>query len=381
MSGGQIADVPGGSRPGPAQAAPERRSWWDRVVERVKRIAARPGIAHLIATVARYNERFGSQFAGAMTYFTFLSLVPLLMVGFAVAGFVLAGNEQLLTDLEDQIRDFLPEQLAGPITGLINELVANPLAIGIPGLAVALYSGVGWMGNLRKAIRALWRVDFDKPLVEDNLAITLVKDLGALAGLGMAITVSIGISSFGTRGQDTVLAWLGLSDLPWLSTYVTVTTILFAIAADILIFLWIYTVVPGRQFRMPFQARLRGAIVTAAVFEILKFALTTLLPDLASLSRNAAIFGPVIGVLLLVNLTMQTVLLVAAWVATAPGAPRPAEPPDEVPEAAGAPVNRLSWTTLATLLGAGAAVGWWRARRKRWTDREPVRQDRAEQSG
>ena len=32
----------------------------------------------------RYGDRLGSQFAGAMTYFSFLSLVPILMVGFSV---------------------------------------------------------------------------------------------------------------------------------------------------------------------------------------------------------------------------------------------------------------------------------------------------------
>ena len=63
-------------------------------------------------------------------------------------------------------------------------MVANPLGVGIVGLLIALYSGIGWMGNLRKAIRALWGKEFETgKATADNLFVATVKDLGALAGL------------------------------------------------------------------------------------------------------------------------------------------------------------------------------------------------------
>ena len=67
---------------------------------------SRPGtsIKHLIRAITRYGDRLGSQFAGAMTYFSFLSLVPILMVGFSIGGIVLANNQELLTELEKQVR-------------------------------------------------------------------------------------------------------------------------------------------------------------------------------------------------------------------------------------------------------------------------------------
>ena len=43
---------------------------------RGKRIASKRSVKHLMAAVTRYGDRLGSQFAGAMTYFSFLSLVP-----------------------------------------------------------------------------------------------------------------------------------------------------------------------------------------------------------------------------------------------------------------------------------------------------------------
>src|SRR6478672_8824046 len=175
---------------------PENPSTVGRLVLLGKRIASRPGIKHLIRAVTRYGDRLGSQFAGAMTYFSFLSLVPILMVGFSIGGIVLANNQELLAELEDQIAKLLPAGLAEPITGLIDSVVANPLGVGIVGLLIALYSGIGWMGNLRKATRAIWRPEFeeDKATV-DNIVVATIKDLGSLAGLGVAIVVSLGLST------------------------------------------------------------------------------------------------------------------------------------------------------------------------------------------
>ena len=117
-----------------------------------------------------------------MTYFSFLSLVPILMVGFAIGGIVLGNNQACSTNSRTG-RHAAAVGLAEPITALIDSVVANPLGVGIVGLLIALYSGVGWMGNLRKATRAIWRPEFeeDKSKV-DNIVVATIKDLGSLAG-------------------------------------------------------------------------------------------------------------------------------------------------------------------------------------------------------
>src|SRR4029078_3552126 len=247
---------------------------------------------HLMAAVTRYGDRLGSQFAGAMTYFSFLSLVPILMVGFAVGGIVLGNNQELLTELENQVAEVLPAELAAPITGLIDSVVANPLGVGIVGLLIALYSGIGWMGNLRKATRAIWRPEFeeDKSKV-DNFILATIRGRGSPAGAAGAIVVSLGLSTFASQFATQVLDLLGLGDQPWLGPVVTIITLLIALAAaelillcgapgqpgvgplvtiiplliamaaDVLIFLWVYTVLPGKELRSPMKARLRGSIL------------------------------------------------------------------------------------------------------------------------
>jgi len=350
-----------------ATPIPPEPSLVGRFTLRGKRIASKKSVKHLIRAITRYGDRLGSQFAGAMTYFSFLSLVPILMVGFAVGGIVLANNQALLSELEGQISELLPAELAEPITGLIESVVANPLGVGITGLLIALYSGIGWMGNLRKAIRALWRPEFEEDKADvDNIVLATVKDLGSLAGLAVAIVISLGLSAFGANFTTTFLEFIGLGDQAWLVPVIAVATILIAMAADVLIFLWVYTILPGKHLRSPFKARLRGSILAAVGFEVLKYALTTLLPNAASGSSTAAIFGPVIGLLFFFNLVSQLVLFIAAWVATAEGGPELEDGPlPEVPEATLIVRKDRSTGRAAALVAVGAAVGWGAAKRRR----------------
>ena len=44
----------------------------------------------------------GDFYAAGITYFTIFALFPLLMVGFAVGGFVLASRPELLAEIEDE---------------------------------------------------------------------------------------------------------------------------------------------------------------------------------------------------------------------------------------------------------------------------------------
>jgi membrane protein len=359
-------------RAGDGAPIPKNPSAPGKVMLLAKRVSSRRGVKHLIRAVTRYAERLGSQFAGAMTYFSFLSLVPILMVAFAVAGIVLGKNEELLLKLQEQITAAVPGDLADPLNNLITSVVNNPLAVGIPGLLIALYSGIGWMGNLRKAMRAIWRPSFDKDIqAKENFFLATAKDLGSLGGLGLAIAVSLGLSAFGVQFQTAFLNWVGLGDVSWLVPVTTVTAILIAVAADVLIFLWVYTILPGKELRSPLKARVRGSILAALAFEILKYALTTLVPGIATGSATAAIFGPVIGLLFFFNLTAQVVLFVAAWIATADGSPTEEDLDDdqgeleEVPEATVVVRKDMSAGKAAAILGAGAAAGGFLARRRR----------------
>ena len=150
---------------------------------------------------------------------------------------------------------------------------------------------------------------------------------------------------------------------------ITVAAWLLAIAADVLIFLWVYSVLPPKHMKGTRKALVRGAIIAAVGFEVLKFALTTILPGALSGGATGKVFGPIIGLLAFFNLVATLVLFVAAWISTADGGPAkkevdPADAPD-VLEPAVVVHDQVSKPKLLGMLSVGAilGVGWSRRRR------------------
>ena len=48
------------------------------------RLKAKPWVAHLLRAVERFNNRLGTQFAAAITYFSVLALVPIMLFAFSI---------------------------------------------------------------------------------------------------------------------------------------------------------------------------------------------------------------------------------------------------------------------------------------------------------
>lgn len=299
-----------------------------RLRGRLRRLLQRAGVRHLVRAFERFSARLGWQFSGALTYFSFLAVVPVVMVSFSVAGFVLASQPALLRSLQDEITSLLPTALATSISTLLGEAINARLTVGVIGLVVALYSGVSWMGNLRSAIQAMWRPDFDteQEIAAESLVSYYLRSLTYLVALTVGVAISLTLTTVGTSAQGIVLRWLGLDKVTGLTPLFTAVPILLAVAADMVIFLGVYRILPPKAYRAPIRDLLRGATAAAVAFEILKFALTYLLPTLLK-SATAKIFGPIIGLLIFFNLAATVVLFVAAWISTASGSRSGATPP------------------------------------------------------
>jgi membrane protein len=301
-------------------AEPERPGLVRRIIDWGlavwRRVSGWPPAAHIIRALDRYYARLGSQFAAAITYFSLLSLIPILMVSFSIAGFILADRPDLLAELKDEVTGFLPTDLANQIGMLIDQAISARFTVGLIGLAIALYSGVGWMRNVRRALQAIWRPVWEQPKgSQDNYALATVKDLGSLAGLGFAVLVSVVLSTVGNAAQNLVIRWLGLEDVPWVKPVLTVVTLLIAALASLLIFLWIYARLPPPEYRAPWRQVLIGGAIAAAGFELLKSGLTYLVRGVSN-SATAAVFGSIIGLLFFFNIVAQMFLIIGAWIAT-----------------------------------------------------------------
>src|SRR5471030_1352380 len=281
----------------------------------IARVQAWGWVAHLIRTTERFNDRLGSQFGAAITYFSFLSLIPILMVSFA-AGFVLASNPDLLAKLIGKIVNSISDpNLANTLKNTVNTAIQQRTAVGLSGLLIALYSGISWMGNLREAIRAQSRDVWERnPQDQEKIYKRYARDFISLTGLVLALIITLSLTSIAGSAQKTLVDALGLGGIEWLRPVLTSVTLVISIAANYLLFLWIFRMLPRHKPRR--KALLRGTLLAAIGFEVIKFVMTMTLPRLAS-SPSGAAFGSVIGLMAFFYFFARLTLFVAAWIATA----------------------------------------------------------------
>ena len=311
-----------------------------------------PWLDHLVRAGVRYTEKHGTHYAAAITYFSILALVPLIMIAFAVVAIVLAGNPALLDQLRTSITDAVPAGLDSVVQPVIDQAIASRNTVGVIGLVGALYTGLSWMYQLREALSEQW----DQHAVRPNIVRMYVGDFFAMIGLGVALVASFAITAAGSGLSGVVLEFLGFSEVGWARVLFTIAGIVVTLLADWLVFLWVLSRLPRDPVTL--RSAARAAVLAAVGFVVLQQVGTFYLATVTN-SPTGATFGPIIGLLVFANLVSQFILFVTAWAATmrenrveaiaepAPVIVRPAVTVSRRPRAA----------TAAGLVGAGAVLG------------------------
>ncbi len=118
---------------------------------------------HAMRAQERYNDSKGDFYAAGITYFTIFALFPLLMIGFAAGGFVLASQPELLEALAAKIKGAVSGDLGQQLINLMDSAIDSRTSVGIIGLATAAWAGLGWMANLREALSQMWGLQRGEP--------------------------------------------------------------------------------------------------------------------------------------------------------------------------------------------------------------------------
>jgi membrane protein len=308
---------------------------------------------HLLRAGTRYTERHGDHYAAAITFFSVLSLVPLLMVGFGVAGYVLAFNPALMQELRSGISENLPAGLDTIINPIIDQAVASRASIFGFGLLGALYSGVGWMSNLREALSEQWAQVPQTPALPKRLLF----DLLTLMGLGAALVGSFAITGIASGFAATVLDFIGLGDEGWALFLLGVLGFVLGLVANWLIFLWVIAMLPREH--ATFRSAAKAALLGAVGFEVLKQVMQVYLRTVLE-SPSGTVFGSLLGLMVFAFFASRFVLFVTAWAATAQENEQPEPVPVPGPAVIHSEVTVRSGPTGGTaagLLGAGLVTG------------------------
>ncbi|MCC9709244.1 YihY/virulence factor BrkB family protein [Streptomyces sp. MNU76] len=267
-----------------------------------------PWVERLMTTHAwRSYERLErvrwTRLAAAMTFISFLALFPLVTLAAAIVAATLGKDQQ------QELEDRLSEQVPGISDQLdVAGLVDNAGTVGIIAGALLLFTGIGWVGEMRGCLRAVW----EKEDPDENPVLAKGKDTGLLVGLGGAVLVSLAASAAASWAVGRFADQLGIDRDGWGGILLRLAAFAVAVLADFLLLLYVLTLLPGVQ--PPRRRLVVAALIGAVGFELLKLLLSGYIQGIASKSMYGA-FGVPIALLLWINFTTKLLLYCAAWTA------------------------------------------------------------------
>ncbi|WP_310964145.1 YihY/virulence factor BrkB family protein [Nocardioides terrisoli] len=171
------------------------------ISERLDRTQQRhPVLGFPIACFYKFFDDFGNYLAATMTYYAFVSMVPLLLLASTLLSVILVGHPGLQRQLLNSALAQFPvvgSQLKTP-----SALAGSPLGV-IAGGLVAVYGGLGAAQALQYAGNTIWHVPRNSrpnPFLARGRSLMLL----ATAGLGMLVA-TIGSVVLRSMFQQTLL--------------------------------------------------------------------------------------------------------------------------------------------------------------------------------
>ena len=290
-------------------------SWKDRLTRRVRAARERfPLVDHVFRLFGHYSGVNGDAYAGAVTYFGFLSFFPILALAFFAVG-ILA---HVYPDAREQLTTAIGRVLPGIVGNQPGEIPLstfekNASTVGVLGVLGLLYSGLGWLSGMRTALEVMFALPAKE---QPNFFLGKLIDLATLIVIGVTLVVSVAITGAVTQLSGTLLSVMGV-DPSATAPYVLLKIVahLLAIAATTFLLLAMFRLLA--RPRLPRRALLEGALLGGIGFEILK----VLADYLIALTRSSPAFqafGIALILLVWINYFSRLVMYAAAWAQTTP---------------------------------------------------------------
>jgi membrane protein len=291
-----------------------------RVADTVGRLRERyPLLDHTVRMVQHYGSVNGNGQAGAVTYFGFLSIFPILAIAFFVVGKLAVLYPAIQVDMVDELKDLLPGVIDHGTGGggiALSDIEDAAGKVGIIGLLALLYAGLGWLSAMRQALEVMFVVPRRQ---HPNLVLGKLLELGTLVVVGLILLVSVALTGAVTGFSQTILGWFGVdpgSTVP--AILLSVIGHALAIAASTALLMAMFRLMLV-ETHTPRRALLAGAFLGAVGFELLKLVANLLLAHTRGQPAFQA-FGVALILLIWINYFSRLVMYAAAWAYTAPAA-------------------------------------------------------------
>jgi membrane protein len=212
------------------------------------------------AVVQTFSRAQGALLSGSMAYYTFLSLLPLLIVAgvvivnIAIFAIPEPNAERAVADALNQVFPGIGSDVFGEV---IDQVVRNSRVLGVFGLLSVAYGSSGFVGAMTACMNRMWGVESGRnPVGQKLLNILIVVMLGSVL-LGSAL-LTVWVTA---TAQATL-------DVAETNPVIRLFEELAAPSSMALVLLLLYRLLPAR--RHSWLSQLPGALFGAVGFYLLK---------------------------------------------------------------------------------------------------------------
>ncbi|MEP6665561.1 MAG: YihY/virulence factor BrkB family protein [Nocardioidaceae bacterium] len=246
-----------------------------------------------IAVIYKFADDQGNYLAALITYYAFLSLFPMLLLGSAILGFILQGDSHLQDQLINSALARFPvigDQLRKP------EGLRGSGAAVVVGAIVTVYGALGVAQAAQNALNISWGVPMNR---RPNPLTVRVRSLALLAFSGLAIIVTTLLSGLGTG-----VAALGEG----LGTGVRLLIALGTIVLNAAVFTVLFRLATAEKH--PLRDAVPGALFVAIAYQLLQLVGTAYVSRIVKdSSATYGLFAIVLGMIAWIYLGAFVIVL------------------------------------------------------------------------
>jgi membrane protein len=167
-----------------------------------------------LAVLYKFFDDQGGYLAAVITYYAFIAIFPLMLIGSSVLGFVLQGHPGLQQDILTSALAQFPivgDQLGRP------EGIRGSTSAVVIGAVAALYGVIGLGQAAHNAVNVCWAIPRNSRL---NPIVSRLRSLVWIVGAGLALVFIAVVTSLGSHLD--VLGWDVGTEVHWLALVVSV---------------------------------------------------------------------------------------------------------------------------------------------------------------
>jgi membrane protein len=267
---------------------------------------AREFLAVARATFHEFNRADVGFMAAALTYYTFLSLFPLILLGLIIFSAIVdpQAARDFIFDVVEQLIPGAAEWLEDVLGGVLEERESTGW-LALVGLGTLAFSASGAFSALDKAINRAWGTE-----KMPNIVVAKLISFAMMGVIGILLILAVVISTVILTLQSLTASYIGrlsIDALLW-----QVVNIASSFAITVLAFTLLYRFVP----RCPVRIRdvWPAALLTALVWTIAKEGFALFLgSSFANFSAVYGTLGAVIGLLIWLYISSMIILIGAEF--------------------------------------------------------------------